>query len=108
MPIDPDFKTKRQMVSKHEHNGPAHDVWGPVEAPAKLGIHGTAVAVDWDVCNADGSCISVCPVNLYEWFDTPGHPTSDKKSDPSREPDCIFCMACVNVCPVQAIKVTAP
>jgi NAD-dependent dihydropyrimidine dehydrogenase PreA subunit len=27
-----------------------------------LGIHGTAVAVDWDSCIADGGCIEVCPV----------------------------------------------
>ena len=25
------------------------------------------VAVDWDACYADGSCIEVCPVKLYEW-----------------------------------------
>ncbi|MDE1828687.1 MAG: 4Fe-4S binding protein [Thaumarchaeota archaeon] len=27
------------------------------------------------------------------------------KSDPIREKDCIWCMACVTVCPVSAIKV---
>ena len=27
------------------------------------------------------------------------------KSDPVRENDCIWCMACVTVCPTQAIKV---
>ena len=27
------------------------------------------------------------------------------KSDPIREHDCIWCMACVSVCPPQAIKV---
>jgi ferredoxin len=27
------------------------------------------------------------------------------KSDPIREHDCIWCMACVSVCPTQAIKV---
>ena len=27
------------------------------------------------------------------------------KSDPIREQDCIWCMACVAVCPPQAIKV---
>jgi formate hydrogenlyase subunit 6/NADH:ubiquinone oxidoreductase subunit I len=27
------------------------------------------------------------------------------KSDPIRERDCIWCMACVAVCPPQAIKV---
>ena len=27
------------------------------------------------------------------------------KSDPIREHDCIWCMACVSVCPPQAVKV---
>ena len=35
--------------------------------PTKLGIHGTAVAVDWETCIADGACMDVCPVTLYEW-----------------------------------------
>ncbi|EGD71971.1 MAG: 4Fe-4S ferredoxin iron-sulfur binding domain protein [Candidatus Parvarchaeum acidophilus ARMAN-5_'5-way FS'] len=104
MGIDPDFKTKRQKVSTHS----GHDVYGPVEAPNKLGIHGSVVAIDWDICNADGSCIPACPVSLIEWNDTPGNSLSNRKADPAREGDCIFCMACQNVCPVQAIKVTAP
>ena len=71
-----------------------------------MGIHGTSVAVDWDICEADGICLSVCPVNLFDWADAPGHPTSDKKSDPSRESECIQCLACQANCPVQAIKVS--
>ena len=35
-----------------------------------IGVHGTMVAVDWDACYADGSCIEVCPVKLYEWART--------------------------------------
>ena len=35
--------------------------------PTKLGIHGTTVAVDWDGCIADGACMDVCPVDLFEW-----------------------------------------
>jgi NAD-dependent dihydropyrimidine dehydrogenase PreA subunit len=104
MGIDQDFEKNRKKVDEHNN----HVVWGPVNAPEKLGIHGTIVAVDWDICNADGSCLSACPVTLFEWNDTPGNKLSEKKADPTRESDCIFCMACVNVCPVQAIKVTAP
>ena len=93
-----------------------------------IGVHGTMVAVDWDACYADGSCIEVCPVKLYEWTRTDndiptgtrwrislgsGNGSTDKegrvdytdKSDPIREQDCIWCMACVAVCPPQAIKV---
>jgi NAD-dependent dihydropyrimidine dehydrogenase PreA subunit len=104
LPIDPDFQTNRQVVS--EHNG--HKVWGPVEPPQKLGIHGTSSAVDWDVCVGDGVCIDVCPVSLYDWVDSPGHPVSERKSDPAREKDCIQCLACELQCPAQAIKITLP
>lgn len=101
MPIDPNFQKNRKVVG--QHNG--HDVWGPVEPPKKLGIHGTSVAVDWDVCTGDGVCIEVCPVALYDWAETPGHPTSAKKSDPAREKECIQCLACETQCPTQAIKI---
>jgi NAD-dependent dihydropyrimidine dehydrogenase PreA subunit len=104
LPIDPDFQKNRKVVS--QHNG--HNVWGPVEPPNKLGIHGTNSAVDWEVCVGDGVCIDVCPVSLYDWAETPGNPLSDKKSDPVREKDCIQCLACELQCPTQAIKITPP
>jgi len=104
MPIDPDFQKKRKIVDHKE--GLA--VWGPVELPQKLGIIGTNVAIDWDVCEAQGICLSVCPVQLWEWRDTPGHPKSEKKAFPAREADCIQCLACETGCPVQAIKITPP
>ncbi|HIE36529.1 TPA: ferredoxin, partial [Candidatus Geothermarchaeota archaeon] len=50
MPIDPEFKSKREQVDTHE----GHPVWGPVNPPEQLGIHGNAVAVDFDICIADG------------------------------------------------------
>jgi NAD-dependent dihydropyrimidine dehydrogenase PreA subunit len=104
LPIDPDFQKNRKVVSQHNN----HNVWGPVEPPTKLGIHGTNVAVDWDICTGDGVCIEVCPVTLFDWGDSPGHPTSEKKSDPARESDCIQCLACETQCPTQAIKITPP
>jgi len=90
--------------------------------PTKNGIHGTNVAVDWETCTADGACMDVCPVNVYEWALNPGQKGSgnDKvleqgselwkkyrtdKADPVRESDCIFCNACVTACPVGAISV---
>ena len=102
LPIDPDFQKNRKVVSQHQ----GHNVWGPVNPPKKLGVHGTTVAVDWDVCTGDGVCLEVCPVTVFDWGDSPGHPTSEKKSDPVREQDCIKCMACETQCPAQAIKVT--
>jgi len=104
MPIDTNLKNNRKIASKHE----GHDVWGPVEPPKVLGIHGSIVAVDFDICIADGICLDVCPVSVFEWLNTPGHPASEKKADPVRESDCIYCMACETQCPVQAIKIFQP
>lgn len=100
--IDINFRDSRKTVEDHL----GHHVWGPVNNPAQLGIHGTAVAVDFDICVADGACVEACPVDVFEWLDTPGHPASEKKADPAREKECIFCMACQSVCPPKAIKIT--
>jgi len=79
--------------------------WGKGTSNGRLGIWGEYVSVDFDICVADGACIDACPVNVFEWFDTPGHKASEKKPLMAREPDCIFCLACENVCPPQAIKI---
>lgn len=104
MPIDPDFQKKRKIVDNHK----GHAVWGPIEPPSNLGIHGTNVAVDWDICEGCGTCVDVCPVSVYEWAEAPSHPISEKKSDPVRESECIQCLACETQCPTQAIKITYP
>ena len=92
-----------------------------------LGVSGTMVAVDWDSCVADGACIEACPVQVFQWYrtekDIPAKDVVDQiftgtgsdikdgrkdltdKADPIREHDCIWCMACVSVCPPAAIKV---
>ena len=100
-PIDQKFKESRQQVGTFQ----GIKVWGPYDAPGKLGIWGDFVCVDFDICVADGACIEACPVNVYEWLETPGHPASEKKAFMIREKDCIFCMACENVCPPQAVKI---
>ncbi len=100
-PIDANFKSSRQQAGTFQ----GIKVWGPLDPPGQLGIWGTEVCVDFDICVADGACIEACPVNVYEWLDTPGHPASEKKPFMIREKDCIFCMACENVCPPQAIKI---
>jgi NAD-dependent dihydropyrimidine dehydrogenase PreA subunit len=100
-PIDGKFKDKRQQVGTFQ----GIKVWGPYDAPGQLGIWGDYVCIDFDICVADGACIEACPVNVYEWLETPGHPASDKKAFMIREKDCIFCMACENVCPPQAVKI---
>ena len=99
------------------------------EEMVKLGITGTMVANDWDVCVADGACIEACPVQIFQWYRTDkdisgidavndktewkGEGTTEKeerldytdKADAIREHDCIYCMACVSVCPPQAVLV---
>ncbi len=97
------------------------------EKMEKIGVSGTMVAVDWDSCVADGACIEACPVQVFQWYrtekDIPAikainetfegtgssvkeerHDYSDN-ADPIREHDCIWCMACVSVCPPQAVLV---
>ena len=93
--------------------------------PTVQGIHGTAVAVDWENCTADGVCMDVCPVFVFEWLLNSGQAGTGKdkvleagseeynqyrtdKSEPIREADCIFCMACETSCPTQCIKITQP
>ncbi len=129
-PIDPDFLEKEdEFPVSGEHDG--HTVrsegLGRLDNegktyPTKLGIHGTHVAVDFEACIADGVCMDVCPVDVFEWLLNPGNygTGNDKvitddanlygqyrtdKSDPIREEDCIDCMACEAQCPTQAIKI---
>ena len=97
------------------------------EEQVPLGVSGTMVAVDWDSCVADGACIEACPVQVFQWYRTEkdipakdvvgqtfagtGSDVKDErkdltdKADPIREHDCIWCMACVSVCPPATIKV---
>jgi len=96
--IDSDFQKNRKKIGKEE--GVA--IWGPVSPPEKLGIRGTYVAVDWDICTGCGVCLKVCPQQLYEWMETSGHPTSEKKAFPARESDCVQCYECEAKCPAQA------
>src|SRR6188472_579315 len=149
MPIDPEFPNNHKIIGKHKNaNGQFHFVWGPGRVDAEssentevqsaynqrneqcvgLGVHGTFVALDWDSCIADGSCIEACPVQVYQWYrseqDVPaiemtnatsegtgddhsreGRKDYTDKPDPIREKACIWCMACVTVCPTTSIKV---
>ena len=105
-PIDIEYKSKLKQSSSY--SAPEHTIktWGRKgTSNAIMGVWGEFVSVDYDICVADGGCIEACPVSVYEWFDTPGNPASEKKPLMSKEPDCIFCLACEGVCPPQAIKI---
>ena len=104
MPIDPEFQKNREKVGEEE--GIA--IWGPVEPPTKLGIRGTYVAIDWDICIGCGICLEICPKQLYDWVETPNHPVSEKKVFPARELDCVQCYNCETKCPVKAIRTNYP
>jgi NAD-dependent dihydropyrimidine dehydrogenase PreA subunit len=107
-PIDVEYKTHLPptMSFTVPSNKNTIKTWGRAGADNKrLGVWGEFVSVDYDICVADGACIDACPVNVYEWFDTPGNMASEKKPLMAREPDCIFCLACEGVCPPQAIKI---
>jgi len=102
LPVASDFQKKSKKVGKEKDTA----IWGPVNPPKKLGIRGTYVAVDWDICEGCGTCLEVCPMHVYELTVTLGHPVSEKKAFPARESKCVQCYQCEKQCPVQAIRVT--
>ena len=104
LPIDFKFRKERRKVGKERNVA----VWGPLNPPLELGIRGTHVAVDWDICTGCGICAEICPQRLYEWVQTPNHPTSERKPLPAREPECVQCHRCETKCPVQAIRIVVP
>jgi len=105
-PIDVEYKAKMKLSAVYDAAGYSIKTWGRRgTSNGIMGVWGEFVSVDYDICIADGGCIEACPVGVYEWFDTPGNPASDKKPLMSKEPDCIFCLACEGVCPPQAIKI---
>jgi len=103
MAIDEDFKDKLEVTAKDETWG--FDIWGEFNPPAKLGIHGSRVAVDFDICIGDGACVDVCPEEVFEWVEYEGNEASTKKAAPAKEDQCIECLACEDECPVVAIKI---
>jgi NAD-dependent dihydropyrimidine dehydrogenase PreA subunit len=62
------------------------------------------VIIDLDICDGDGVCADVCPMNVFDIVEMPEY-NNARKSQATREEDCILCMACVSACPVQAITV---
>jgi NAD-dependent dihydropyrimidine dehydrogenase PreA subunit len=64
------------------------------------------VMVDWNRCSGTGTCLEVCPVNVFELQEIAEHPET-LKAVPVRAEDCVLCMDCVGKCIEQAIKVEA-
>jgi len=109
-PIDVDYKDKMDLSPVFKtKTGNELKTWGRVGSDNKvMGVWGEFVSVDFDICVADGACIDACPVGVFEFFDFSGNAASTKKPLQINEPDCIFCIACENVCPPVAIKIFSP
>jgi protein-S-isoprenylcysteine O-methyltransferase Ste14/NAD-dependent dihydropyrimidine dehydrogenase PreA subunit len=101
LPIDPSFQKRRKKIGKDE----GVVIWGPIDPPKQLGIRGSNVAVDWDLCTGCGTCLEICPAQVYEWRETAEHPTSNRKPFPANAAKCMCCGKCETQCPVQAIRV---
>jgi len=54
------------------------------------------VIVDHSICDGDGVCADVCPMNVFDIQPSAEHDNANK-SFATREEDCILCMACVRV-----------
>ena len=105
-PIDVEYKSKMKASASYDADGYTIKTWGRRGTNnGIMGVWGEFVSVDYDICIGDGGCLDACPVDVYEWFDTPGSPSSERKPLMSKERDCIFCLACEGVCPPQAIKI---
>jgi NAD-dependent dihydropyrimidine dehydrogenase PreA subunit len=59
------------------------------------------VKVDLEKCTGCGTCLDVCPVEVFEIIDVDG----EQKSSPVNEDECIACMACIASCPEEAIEI---
>jgi len=57
------------------------------------------IEVDHDACNGNGTCVEVCPTEVYELLHNKAVPVNIEK--------CIECCACVDNCPQQAITHTS-
>jgi NAD-dependent dihydropyrimidine dehydrogenase PreA subunit len=97
LPIDPAFQAHRHAEQRGDLK-----VWKSGSSGSDLGIYGSSVAVDFDLCTGDGACIEVCPVDVFEWHGN----GADRKAMPVHESDCIYCFGCEAVCPRFAIRVT--
>lgn len=97
MPIDRTFRDTWRVV--RDHHG--HPVWHSPEYESTE-IHGRLVGVDFSLCYGCEKCIHACPTHVFELMeDESGSPVVD----PIREEDCILCLVCEIVCPVEAISI---
>lgn len=62
------------------------------------------IVIDYNKCDGDGNCVSVCPVSVYELQDKPEF-KGKQKAVATNSDACIVCRACEVQCPQQAITI---
>lgn len=91
------FRDTWKQIAQHE----GHPVWQSDNDESSR-IHGNIVGVDFILCYGCEKCITACPTNVFVTYtDERGMPVVD----PLNESDCILCLVCEIVCPVEAISI---
>lgn len=97
MPIDKAFRNRWRVVKTHH----GHPVWNSPDSKTTE-IHGRIVGVDFSLCYGCGKCVQACPTHVFIHIqDESGR----QLVDPVKEDDCILCLLCEIVCPVEAISI---
>ncbi|MHA2023770.1 MAG: 4Fe-4S dicluster domain-containing protein [Candidatus Thorarchaeota archaeon] len=97
MPIDKTYRDTWRRIGLHE----GHPVW-QFEDNESSRIHGSIVGVDFSLCYGCEKCITACPTNVFvALIDERNRPVVD----PLNESECILCLVCEIVCPVEAISI---
>jgi formate hydrogenlyase subunit 6/NADH:ubiquinone oxidoreductase subunit I len=97
VPIDKTFRETWRKIDEHR----GHPIW-QLEDDKSSRIHGNIVGVDFSLCYGCEKCITACPVKVFEVFTDENE---KKVVDPLNDSDCIFCLVCEIVCPVDAIHI---
>lgn len=96
MPIDPNYRETWRIVDRDD----TCEIWRSPEDESV--IHGTRVGVHLDSCTFCLKCLDVCPTDVFERYtDSEGR----NVILPTRQSECIDCLACEMVCDVDAISV---
>ena len=97
MPIDKTFRDTWTRIGQHD----GHSIWQSDKDESSR-IHGNIAGVDFLLCYGCEKCITACPTNVFVTF------TDEQKRpvvDPLNDADCILCLVCEIVCPVEAISI---